>query len=129
MQEYKDRKEYDLGLSHFHGSHVAVTEDTCACDDTVGGVQPEDLGSVRGQRKATLFTRTTYPNCRVAEKILDKAGFDYENLTAEEHPELCRQYGIKGAPTMIITDGEHFEKYYGVAEIKKLVQDAGQKVS
>ena len=129
VQEYKDRKEYDLGLSHFHGSHVAVTEDTCACDDTVGGVQPEDLGSVRGQRKATLFTRTTCPNCRVAEKILDKAGFDYENLTAEEHPELCRQYGIKGAPTMIITDGEHFEKYYGVAEIKKLVQDAGQKVS
>ena len=42
---------------------------------------------------------------------------------AEEHPELCRQYGIKGAPTLVISDGVHFEKYYGVAEIKKHLQD------
>ena len=73
--------------------------------------------------KAQLFTRVTCPNCRVAERLLDKEGFAYENLVAEENPELCRQYGIKGAPTLVISDGVHFEKYYGVAEIKKHLQD------
>ena len=57
--------------------------------------------------------------------LLDKEGFAYENLTAEEHADLCRQYGIKGAPTLVLTDGVHFEKYYGVAEIKKYLQSAG----
>ena len=56
--------------------------------------------------------------------MLDKEGFVYENLVAEEHPELCRQYGIKGAPTLVISDGVHFEKFYGVPEIKKHLQAA-----
>ena len=33
--------------------------------------------------------------------------------------ELCRQYGVKGAPTLIIEGAEGFQSYYGVPEIKK----------
>ena len=43
----------------------------------------------------------------------------YEKLIAEENPALCRQYGVKGAPTLVVTDGEQYQSYYSVPEIKK----------
>ena len=126
VQEFKDRKEYNIGHSHFTGG--IHRHEACCGDGTVAhGMQPEEVGTVSAAHTAQLFTRTTCPNCRVAEKMLDKAGFAYENLTAEEHPELCREYGIKGAPTLVLSDGVHFEKYYGVAEIKKLLVETAQK--
>ena len=122
VQEFKDRKEYNIGHSHFTGG--IHRHEACCGDGTVAhGMQPEEVGTVSAAHTAQLFTRTTCPNCRVAEKMLDKAGFAYENLTAEEHPDLCREYGIKGAPTLVLSDGVHFEKYYGVAEIKKLLAE------
>ena len=56
--------------------------------------------------KAILISRVTCPNCRVAEGLLTKAGVDFEKRIAEENLDLCRQYGVKGAPTLIITDGQ-----------------------
>ena len=126
VQEFKDRKEYNIGHSHFTGG--IHRHEACCGDGTVAhGMQPEEVGTVSAAHTAQLFTRTTCPNCRVAEKMLDKAGFAYENLSAEEHPDLCREYGIKGAPTLVLSDGVHFEKYYGVAEIKKLLAETAQK--
>ena len=126
VQEFKDRKEYNIGHSHFTGG--IHRHEACCGDGTVAhGMQPEEVGTVSAAHTAQLFTRTTCPNCRVAEKMLDKAGFAYENLTAEEHPDLCREYGIKGAPTLVLSDGVHFEKYYGVAEIKKLLAETAQE--
>ena len=126
VQEFKARKEYNIGHSHFTGG--IHRHEACCGDGTVAhGMQPEEVGTVSAAHTAQLFTRTTCPNCRVAEKMLDKAGYAYENLTAEEHPELCREYGIKGAPTLVLSDGVHFEKYYGVAEIKKLLAETAQK--
>jgi len=121
VQEFKDRKVYNIGRSNFTGG-IHRHENACCCgDDSVAGIQPEDMGSA-AELKAQLFTRVTCPNCRVAEKLLDKEGYAYENLVAEEHADLCRQYGIKGAPTLVLSDGVHFEKYYGVPEIKKYLQ-------
>ena len=74
---------------------------------------------VAGDAKAILFSRVTCPNCKVAESLLGKAGVAYEKLIAEENVELCKQYGIKGAPTLVITDGENHVNYYSVPEIKK----------
>ena len=69
--------------------------------------------------KAILFSRVTCPNCRVAEGLLTKAGVAFEKLIADENVELCRKYGVKGAPTLVITDGEAFTSHYSVPEIKK----------
>ena len=66
-----------------------------------------------------MFSRVTCPNCRVAEGLLAKAGVAYEKLIADENVELCKKYGIKGAPTLVITDGENSVNYYSVPEIKK----------
>ena len=55
----------------------------------------------------------------MAENLLGKAGVNFEKKIAEENVDLCRQYGVKGAPTLIITDGDNFASYYSVPEIKK----------
>ena len=118
-QEFKDRKVYDIGASHFTGGvHRHETR-----PDPVQTGTPAAPVAAQGAR-ALLFARTTCPNCRVAEAQMDKAGFSYEKLIAEEHPDLCARYGVKGAPTLVITDGESFESWYGVAEIKKRIQTA-----
>ena len=66
-----------------------------------------------------LFSRVTCPNCRVAETMLSKAGIAYEKLIADQNIELCKAYGVKGAPTLVVTRGDEFESYYSVQEIKK----------
>ena len=108
VQEFKDRKEYNIGHSHFTGG--IHRHEACCGDGTVAhGMQPEEVGTVSAAHTAQLFTRTTCPNCRVAEKMLDKAGFAYENLTAEEHPDLCREYG--GISVCFKVLEKHVEQY------------------
>ena len=51
--------------------------------------------------------------------MLDKQGFAYEKLNAEDNAELAMKYGVKQAPTLVVTDGEHFEKYAGAGAIKQ----------
>jgi hypothetical protein len=55
----------------------------------------------------------------VAENLLGKAGVAYEKLIADDNKDLCWQYGVKGAPTLVITDGTNHVNYYSVPEIKK----------
>ena len=86
---------------------AAEVAESCCCTEAPAEV------------KATLISRVTCPNCRVAEGLLGKAGVNYEKVIAEENLDLCRQYGVKGAPTLIIEGAEGFQSYYGVPEIKK----------
>ncbi|MBR6683770.1 MAG: ribonucleoside triphosphate reductase, partial [Firmicutes bacterium] len=121
-QEYKDRKVYNIGTSVLkktapvvEAAAAAVAEkaaevaETCACETACSCTEV----------KATLISRVTCPNCRVAEGLLGKAGVEYEKVIAEENLDMCRQYGVKGAPTLIIEGSEGFQSYYGVPEIKK----------
>ena len=55
----------------------------------------------------------------MAEAQLNKAGVAFEKLIADENVELCKKFGVKGAPTLVITDGENHVNYYSVPEIKK----------
>lgn len=112
-QEYKDRKVYNIGSSVLRATAAAQTP-------VAVETQPEvvaEPAAVSG--KAILFSRVTCPNCRVAENLLNKAGVPYEKLIADENVDLCRKYGVKGAPTLVITDGENHENHYSVPEIKK----------
>ncbi|MBP3313785.1 MAG: ribonucleoside triphosphate reductase, partial [Oscillospiraceae bacterium] len=112
-QEYKDRKVYDIENSVLKGTVEAPAKEdacTCACE--------EAKAEVKDGAKVILFSRVTCPNCKVAEALLTKAGAPYEKLIADENVELCVKYGIKGAPTLVITDGTNYKTYYGVNEIK-----------
>ena len=108
-QEYKDRKVYDIANSHLNREERVILQ----------AEEPACQAEVADNAKALLFSRVTCPNCKVAENLLNKAGLAYEKLIAEENVELCKAYGIKGAPTLVITDGENHVNYYSVPEIKK----------
>ena len=115
-QEYKDRKVYNVGTSVLKGT-VKSAEASVAPEAPAVGEVPVCNAVASG--RILLFSRLTCPNCRVAENLLGKAGIAYEKLIAEENVELCRAYGVKGAPTLVITDGENHTNFYSVPEIKK----------
>ncbi len=108
-QEYNDRKTYNIGTSVLKKEAPAIVTEEA----------PAECPKVEG--KAILFSRVTCPNCRVAEAQLGKAGVAYEKVIADENLDMCRQYGIKGAPTLVITDGVNHVSYYSVPEIKKYI--------
>ena len=110
-QEFKDRLEYNVGTS--------VLKKTAPVAEEIKPVQEEVAAPAAVSGKVMLFSRLTCPNCRVAEQLLGKAGVSYEKLIADENKELCLQYGVKGAPTLVITDGQNHVNYYSVPEIKK----------
>jgi protein-disulfide isomerase len=42
---------------------------------------------------------------------------------AEENAELALSYGVKQAPTLVITDGKDFEKFAGAPAIKSFLAE------
>jgi len=117
-QEFKDRKVYDISSSVLRKEAETAVEQACAAK-----AEPveEVVAAPAANTKAILFSRVTCPNCRVAEGLLAKAGIAYEKLIADEHIDDCRKYGVKGAPTLVITDGETHQAIYSVPEIKKYI--------
>ncbi|MBQ4101352.1 MAG: ribonucleoside triphosphate reductase, partial [Oscillospiraceae bacterium] len=115
-QEFADRKVYNIENSVLKTGEKK--EETCCCAATSCDEQPAQAPK-SAETKAILFSRVTCPNCRVAENLLEKAGVVYEKLIADENLDLCKNYGVKGAPTLVITDGKDFVSYYSVPEIKK----------
>ena len=110
-QEYKERMEYVIARSN-------LTHDGPREERPVEPVQT--AGTVKAKR-AILFATQTCPNCRIACQYLDKANFAYEKLMADENVELARHYGVKQAPTLVLVDGDKFEKIAGAGAIKQYV--------
>ena len=132
VQEFKDRKEYDLShsflrhkgpatagisaLSEIPAQEVKVeapvVETVVKAAEPAEAEKPAELGNI------ILFKTPTCPNCKAAMALLDKAGIAYATLNANEERELVEKFGVKQAPTLIVMSGEGFEKYRGVSEIK-----------
>ena len=113
-QEFKDRKVYDVENSTL--KTAAPVAEAAPVEEAAVKAAPVAEGALV---KAILFSRVTCPNCRVAEQLLTKSGLPFEKKIAEDHLDECRSYGVKGAPTLVITDGVGHTNYYGVPEIKK----------
>ena len=73
--------------------------------------------------KSLLFTTKTCPNCKMAKTFLDKAGVEYEVIIAPEAPELCAQYGVKQAPTLVNVGENGFEAICNVSNIRKYLEE------
>jgi len=114
-QEFKDRLVYNLGTSVLKKAAPVVEAPAPSVEAPVAEVP----APVAETAEVLLFSRVTCPNCRVAESLLTKAGIPYRKLIAEENVDLCRKYGVKGAPTLVLLSGENHVNYYSVPEIKK----------
>ena len=108
-QEYKDRKVYDIENSHL--THEGVVAGECACCEEATATEDASY----------LFTTATCPNCKIACSFLDKAGFAYDKLLANEHADLATELGVKQAPTLVVIKDGVATKYAGVSDIKKFL--------
>ncbi len=114
-QEFKDRKVYNVGTSVLKKAAPAVESQPKAMVEAAPSYEIPTAGDTR----TILISRVTCPNCRVAENLLVKKGVAFEKYIAEENLELCRKFGIKGAPTLVVESPEGVQSYYSVPEIKK----------
>ena len=125
-QEYKERREYKVESSRLtHDGPLPDGEATArlsARDPHTEQPAPQPAAptqtSAADQKKALFFKTATCPNCRIAASYLDKAGYAYEPVLADENAELAVSYGVKQAPTLIVFDGDAFTKYAGAGAIK-----------
>ena len=58
-------------------------------------------------------------------KLLEKAGIGYTALNANDEKALVEKFGIKQAPTLVLVNGDSFEKYRGVSDIKGWLMHKG----
>ncbi|MGN0463941.1 MAG: thioredoxin domain-containing protein, partial [Acutalibacteraceae bacterium] len=59
--------------------------------------------------------------CKIAVALLEKSGVRFTKLLAEENADIVNEYGIKQAPTLIVTENGKTERYTGVSEIRKYI--------
>ena len=98
-QEYKERKVYDIGHSVLKGRQ-ALKE---------APVQPESreeksVPSSSAEGRVLLFTTKTCPTCKMAGRLLEKAGIAYELIDAQEQAQLSERFSIMQAPTLVVVD-------------------------
>ena len=113
-QEFKDRTVYNLGASHLKNERTV--------SHTVEDGKHEDASKALNGAKVMLFTTKTCPNCKIAYTLLDKANIGYEKIDAEAQEDLTMKYGIRQAPTLIVADGDGYESFVNLSNIKKFIE-------
>ncbi len=114
-EEYKNRKLYNISESiakrNFDVVKESVEADKCdSCTET------KAIG------KIILFATTTCPNCKMAEKFLNDAGVPFEKIYADVNTDAAKQYDVKQAPTLIVVNGDSYEKVMNVSNIRRFAE-------
>ena len=107
LQEFKDRKVYDMKTSDQHQMPERV--------EYVPEVQTAEVQT----EEVLLFATRTCPNCAQAERLLNNAGISYTKLLAEENQDLVKELGIRQAPTLVAGS----EKATGLGPIRKFIAE------
>ena len=111
-QEYKDRLVY--AQSKLADKKPIIPEG-----------EPEIIEECSGAPdRLILFTTRTCPKCRMAKMFLDGTGMMYDTVLAEESVELAKQYDIKEAPTLVVINGDSYEKIANPSNIKAFTEKA-----
>ena len=113
LQEYANRTEYDLGKSAL--KKPVATMVTLSDYDSEVRVSVE-----KPENAAYLFITKTCPNCRLAKEYLKN--MKYMVIDAEENMELANRYGVMQAPTLVVVNGDEYQKYVNASNIKKYAE-------
>ena len=111
-QEFKERKLYNIETSRLPGERQKHDFASEIENSSESEISPVD-------KKIMLFATKTCPNCKIAVKLLDKAGIKYEKLYVEDDPDLAKELGLRQAPTLIVNTDNGYEKIVNVSNIKK----------
>ncbi len=108
-QEWKDRRTYDVDHSMLKHSH-AVDHHEEAPHEKCVVVKP------------MLFVQDKCPNCKMAEIMLGKLGYEHEQIDSLQNVDLAKKLGIKMTPTLVVADGDTYKTYENASEIRKYVE-------
>ncbi len=113
-QEFKDRRVYNASSSMLRhendrGHAKAQTVENCSIE--------------AAEAPIILFATKTCPNCRMAKQFLDRAGIVYETVFADEDIKTAEKFGIKQAPTLLITENGKSEKIVNLSNIRKFIEE------
>lgn len=114
LQEFKERKVYDVEHSHVKQENFRETE-----QEEEQRIF-EEVNTEEG--KVLLFTTKTCPNCKLAKDSLEKANISYEVVDAGENEELVRKYGVMQAPTLIVVKEEGVQKLANASNIRAFAE-------
>lgn len=114
LQEFKERKVYDVEYSHVKQENFRETE-----QEEEQRIF-EEVNTEEG--KVLLFTTKTCPNCKLAKDSLEKANISYEVVDAGENEELVRKYGVMQAPTLIVIKEEGVQKLANASNIRAFAE-------
>ncbi len=121
VQEFKDRKEYDVSDSSPRMKPRAAVKKEEKVISEKAAVKNEEAvisGKAEDGIRAILFTTKTCPNCRIATRSLEKAHISYELVDAEENEELVKKYGVMQAPTLVVVEEDGVKKMANASNIK-----------
>ena len=102
LEEYKERKTYNIQTSKFDPKLDGIHAEECACkheevkDDSV---VPAHLN--KETMELVLFTTPTCPNCNIAKRYFDQHGIQYTTIDATTRGDLVEKYNISSAPTLV----------------------------
>lgn len=108
-QEFKERKEYDIGHSILKGK------------DVLDKYEKKDIPSNSNIYKILLFTTSTCPNCKIVIPWLNQAKIPYEKINALENESLTKKYKIMLAPTLVVVHDDTYESYININNIRKFI--------
>ena len=118
-QEFKERKCYNIETSVL--KHTGPV-DECACE------ADSDV-EVSANSRIILFTTKTCPNCKIAAKLLEDAGVEFDKLYVEENKEMATELGLKQVPALIVANGDRVQKYMNVVGVREFIAQRGAKVN
>ena len=78
------------------------------------------MPSESAEGRVLLFTTKTCPNCKMAGRMLEKAGIAYELIDAQEQAQLSEQFAIMQAPTLVVVD-QDFNCLYRTNNVQEYI--------
>ncbi len=109
-QEFRDRRVYDLAHSELRPR--------CMVERPAQEAMPAPE-----EERVLLFGTHTCPNCQMAVRVLDEHHMPYEEVFAEDRPELAEAYHIQSAPTLVVENAGKQEKIVGFGPIRRYVME------
>ena len=110
-EEYKHRKLYDIPASMAKFDGKAQPSEVVAAAPVTEKTNEAD--------QILLFATKTCPNCKMAEKFLNDAGVSFTKVYADDQPETASKFGIKQAPTLVLTSNGTVMKIENVSNIRR----------
>ncbi len=123
LQEYKDRKAYDIKASYAAAKQAFLKGSTKLEEPTPEMVveceaqKSRTTGRVAPEEMTLLFTTQTCPNCRMIKARNIIHGYTEIDASDPKNAELVERFEITSAPTLVVLRNGKAQKYENASQI------------